>query len=306
MIWYGLLIAIVGLTWWDYRRNRRRLDAQKARRKAVWSGARMFTLYLGVLGLLLWFENNLVYHPQSDKEFWQPPPNLVKEDVQFQSKLDDRLHGWWCPQKEAKWTILFSHGNAGNLSGHAWIIPALRAQIVANVFIYDYPGYGKSSGKPSEKSCYSSADAAYEWLTNTKKIPADQIILMGQSIGSGMACELATEPHRAMVLHCPFTAICDLGQEIFPIFPVKWLMGHRYDNVSKLKNYTKPILIGHGDNDDIIPFHHGERLFAGIPSKEKVFYRIENGHHGEMTDGFLQTMKKFLDDLDKPETPANK
>ncbi len=298
MFWWIIVVLVVVLLLVEHRKRVRTVGPSQARRLMRRCVMRVILIYSIALGLLLMFENKLIYHPSSDREYWQPPPGLKYEDVHFHSSSGDTVHAWWCPQSEATWTILFSHGNAGNLSGHAWIIPALSKHVKANVLIYDYPGYGKSSGKPSEPGCCSAADAAYGWLVSTKKIPDQQIILMGQSLGGALACDLAVKyPHRAIVLLSPFTSIRDIGQELFPIFPVRWLVRHQYDNVSKLKDYHKPLFIGHGDRDEVIPFHHGERLFAVAGSPDKAFHRIPNGTHNSLDSGFFAAMKSFLDKL---------
>ena len=153
-------------------------------------------------------------------------------------------------------------------------------------------------GKPSETGCYASAEAAYTWLTETKKIPPEQIILMGQSLGCAMAAELAVKhQHRALVLLSPFTSIRDIGQEIIPIFPVRWLMSHHYDNRTKLQGYQKPLLIGHSSKDEVIPFHQGQDLFKAAGTKDKTFHKIEGAYHNALDPGFFKAMKAFLKKL---------
>jgi pimeloyl-ACP methyl ester carboxylesterase len=258
----------------------------------------MVAVYGAMLTMLLQLESKFIYMPASDREYWQPPAGLRYEDITLESQGGTRIHAWWCPQEGSTYTILFNHGNAGNLSGHAWIIPAMRAAFRADVLIYDYPGYGKSGGTPSEPGCYAAAEAAYVWLTKTRGAPPEKLVLMGQSLGAAMACEMAAKhPHRALVLLSPFTSVGDMAQQLFPIFPAKWLMVHRYDNMAKLKDYRQPILIGHARDDSIIPFRHGQRLCEACPSPEKVFHEIPNGDHNELDNGFFEVMAKFLQGL---------
>ena len=297
MLWLLLFLSLIVLRGYLYRQDVKRLGQNGARRRLRSSIIIMLTIYLGVLGLLLGFESKLVYHPYSASEYWEPP-RLTFEDLTLPSSTGDSIHAWWCPQKDTNYTILFSHGNAGNLSNHAWIIPSIREKTPCNVLIYDYPGFGKSSGKPGEASCYASADAAYLWLTESKKIPTDKIILMGQSLGCAMTCELSTtRQHRAMILLSPFTTIRDRGQELMPIFPVKWLMGHLYDNRSKVKVYQKPLLIGHSTTDEVIPLHHGQQLFDAAGTKEKTFHTIQGESHNAHPQSFFQAMKLWIDKL---------
>lgn len=121
---------------------------------------------------------------------------------------------------------------------------------------------------------------------------------MGQSLGCSMACELASHhPHRALVLLSPFTSVGDLAQEMFPIFPTRWLMSHRYDNLAKLNQYRQPILIGHATHDSIIPVRHGKRLFDACPSQDKVFHEITTGDHNDLDPGFFAALAQFVDKL---------
>ncbi|MBL8824432.1 MAG: alpha/beta hydrolase [Planctomycetia bacterium] len=298
MIWWIVFLILAVLRWYIYRQDIKRLGETQARRRVVQGIFILLTVYLGILALLLGFESKLVYHPLSPREYWLPPPGVNHQEVKLKSSTGDEIHAWWCEQANAKFTILFSHGNAGNLSNHAWIIPELRKAFPCNVLIYDYPGFGYSTGKPGEAACYASAEAAYTWLLQEKKVPATQLILMGQSLGCAMACELASHhDHQALVLLSPFTTIRDLGQELMPIFPVRWLMGHRYDNRSKLEKLNKPLLIGHGTADEVIPFHHGQKLFDASASKSKKFHTIKGGTHNEFSPDYFVAVKQFLDEL---------
>ena len=298
MVWILLFAVWLGWIVLRFWRERRGAGAATARRRLWWSLAILGAVYGAILTMLLQLENKFIYMPASDREYWQPPAGLRYEDVTFESRAGNRIHAWWCPQEGSTYTILFSHGNAGNLSGHAWIIPAMREAYQADVLIYDYPGYGKSGGTPSESGCYAAAEAAYDWLRKTKGVPAEKIILMGQSLGAAMACELATKhSHRGLVLLSPFTSVGDMAQQIFPIFPAKWLMVHRYDNLAKLKEYRQPILIGHARHDSIIPVSHGQRLFEACPSAVKVFHEIESGDHNDLDKAYFGAVAKFLQGL---------
>lgn len=304
MLLWLLLVLLVLSRWYLYRDQVRRLGQPVARQRLYSSTLIMITVYLGCLALLLGFENKLIYHPTPATQYWMPPQGLSPLDLQLHSDHGEAIHAWWCPDVKAHFTILFSHGNAGNLSNHAWIIPEMRSRFRCNVLIYDYPGFGKSTGSPSESGCYAAANAAYTWLRDVQHIPPDRIILMGQSLGCAMACELATKvEHRGLVLLSPFLSIRAIGQELFPIFPVTWLMHHRYDNKSKLQNYQKPLLIGHSTADEVIPYHHGQDLFAASASKEKTFFKILNESHNALPLPYFEAMNRFLDQCEKGATP---
>jgi pimeloyl-ACP methyl ester carboxylesterase len=298
MIWIGLLVGWGVLRAVIFRRDVVRQGKPYARRRLLGSTVIMLVLYGAVLTMLLQMENRFIYYPETDRQYWQPPPSLQFKDVQLRSPAGDGIHAWWCPQEGATYTILFSHGNAGNLSGHAWIIPALREKFRANVLIYDYPGYGKSTGTSGEGACYDAGAIAYEWLTKTQQVAPGQIILMGQSLGAAIACELAgRHPHKALVLLSPFTSVGDMAQQLFPIFPAKWFMVHRYDNLSKVKKYEQPLLIGHATNDTVIPFSHGQRLYDACPSPAKRFHEIKQGDHNDLDAAYFEAVGAFLKDL---------
>lgn len=298
MFWVIVLLLLIPLRLYIYRQDIKRIGLIQARRRVVQGIFILLTVYLGILALLLGFESKLVYHPLSPREHWLPPPGVDHQELKLKTATGDMIHAWWCEQPGAKVTILFSHGNAGNLSNHAWIIPELRKAFPCNVLIYDYPGFGYSTGKPGEAACYASAEAAYAWLVQEKKVPLTQLVFMGQSLGCAMACELASHhDHKALVLLSPFTTIRDLGQELMPIFPVRWLMGHRYDNRSKLQKIDNPLFIGHGTKDEVIPFHHGQKLFDASASKNKKFHAIQGGTHNELSPDYFQAVKQFLNGL---------
>lgn len=290
-----VILGYAAFRYYLYHNEVHRLGLPQARKRLRGSIFIMMTIYLALLGFLLTLERKLIYHPSSTSEYWSPPPGLKFEDVTLQSETGDIIHAWWCYDPNATITILFSHGNAGNLSGHSWIIPEIRRWLPCNVLIYDYPGFGKSTGSPNEKTCYAAAESAYRWLIDTRKIPVSQLYLMGQSLGCAMACELASKhDHRALILLSPFTTIRDIGQEIMAIFPVRWLMSHHYDNRSKLQKYTKPLLIAHGGSDEVIPFHHGKDLYDAAGSKSKTFLKLEKGTHNDVPDDFFRGMKEFV------------
>jgi pimeloyl-ACP methyl ester carboxylesterase len=301
MVWLLLIIGYVLFRFYLYRDEVRRLGVPLARRRLRGSIFIMMTIYFAMLGILLTLEKKLVYHPASAGEYWSPPPGLKFEDLTLKSSTGDSIHAWWCFDPKATFTILFSHGNAGNLSGHSWIISEMRRWFPCNVMVYDYPGFGKSTGTPSEEGCYAAGQAAYQWLMDKKKATSQTLYFMGQSLGCAMACELAnTQDHKALILLSPFTTIRDRGQEMMSIFPVRWLMTHLYDNRSKMEKYQKPLFIAHGTADEVIPFHHGKNLFDAAATKNKTFFTIDKGLHNDVPEGFFKALKEFITKVEAP------
>lgn len=258
--------------------------------------------YLGVIVMLLAFENKMIFIPTRASEDWLDPVSmgLKVEDVELTSADGTRLHAWWCPVPAAvngavPGAIFHCHGNAGNLSHRAGIIREWLGVLGLPVFIFDYPGYGRSAGKPGENACYAAADAAYDWLTQTRKIPPEQIVLYGDSLGGGVAVDLALrKPHRALILARPFTSIPDMAQLQFPWLPARWLVRNRFDNLEKIGRCDRPIFIAHGDCDRIVPFSHGERLFAKAP-EPKHFVRMHGCDHNDpLSPEFYAELRAFL------------
>jgi fermentation-respiration switch protein FrsA (DUF1100 family) len=245
--------------------------------------------------VLLLFENSLLYHPSRAAKEWWTQPNSVIQDIDFVDAGGTHIHAWWCPQKGADGAVLYCHGNAGNLSHRVEGIAEWKRRMKQSVLIFDYPGYGRSEGAPSEEGCYSAALAAYGWLTEQARISGDRVLIFGASLGGGVAMELAScVPHRALVLGCTFTSVPDLAQEIYPWLPARWLVRNRFDNLAKIRRHTKPVFIVHGDCDDVIPLAHGERLFAAA-NEPKEFFRIRGGGHFEgLGDACFAALTRFL------------
>jgi pimeloyl-ACP methyl ester carboxylesterase len=258
----------------------------------------LLVLYVGVLVLLLALENWFLFQGKTAAQEWNAPPPGVEETV-LTSADGTPIHTWftapagWKPEAGA---LLYSHGNAGNLSGRADMILFLQEQLGTAVLIYDYPGYGKSGGKPSEAGCYAAGDAAYAYLTEVKKVSGERIILYGGSLGGAMAIEMATHhPHRAVVLVATFTSFPDMAQFNFPWLPGRWLVRNQFLSINKIKTLHTPIFIAHGTADQIVPFKQGERLFASA-NEPKQFLKMDGVNHDEIQGAIVVSLKKFLEE----------
>ena len=245
-----------------------------------------------------WFEHTQVYHP--DRVFEASADELGRpfEDVQFKSSRGDNLHGWFFPAEtnspRREVVFLMCHGNAGNVS-HRLGTCATLLKTGANVFVFDYCGFGRSTGKPGEESSYCDAQAAYAWLVN-KGFRGEKIIALGESLGGGVASELALrEKLGGLVLQSTFTSIPDIGSELFPWLPVRWIGSIKYDTRSKLPRINVPVLVMHSRTDDLIRYGHGEKNFAAA-NEPKFFCELQGGHNDAVWDqpGFGEGIKKFL------------
>lgn len=252
--------------------------------------------YLGVVLVLWLLESRLVYYPVKASADWEPPPTPDVQDVELTSADGTRIHAWWLPAPGAKGAVLYCHGNAGNLSHRGSSIVGLREKLGESVLIFDYPGYGRSGGKPTEAGCYAAADAAYDWLVERQKVRPENIILYGGSLGGGVAVDLASrKPHRAVVLLNTFTSLPDVGSSIYPWLPVRWLMRNRFDNLGKIAKCTRPVFVVHAECDELVPFSHGERLFQACPGPKR-FLAVPGGDHNcNLPEDFYPALRAFLE-----------
>jgi fermentation-respiration switch protein FrsA (DUF1100 family) len=171
---------------------------------------------------------------------------------------------------------------------------AIAAQLQMSVLAFDYPGFGQSEGVASEAGCYAAADAAYDWLA--QQVPAQQIILVGQSLGGGVATEIASRrTHRALVLLKTFTSFPDVARAELPIFPfAQWLAHNHFDNLGKIKQCHGPVFIAHGDCDHLIPFSQAQQLFEAAPDPKRLLCLKGCGHHGDVMPIILPALADFL------------
>ncbi len=242
-------------------------------------------------------QGKMLYYPYRALEMTPGTVNMEYEDVEFGTKDGNGLHGWYVPSETSRAVVLFCHGNAGNIS-HRLDSIRMFNELDLDVFIFDYRGYGKSEGRPSEQGTYRDVEAAWEYLTVQKKIPADRIILFGRSLGGGVAAELALHNKPlAFIIESSFTSIPDVGKRYYPWLPVSLLSKYRYETIDKIGSITCPVLVIHSPDDDIIPFEHGKRLFESAnPPKE--FLEIVGDHNtGFLESGIVYSngIKTFLE-----------
>jgi len=238
---------------------------------------------LGFLGgcMLRQFEHSQVYYPQRQLE---ASPNELRrpfEDARFKSSDGVQLHGWFFPANtnspRAHLAFLICHGNAGNISHRLGLCGGLLGT-GASVFVFDYRGYGQSEGRPGEEGTYLDAQAAHAWLRQ-KGFRGEHIIAFGESLGGGVASELALrETLGGIVLQSTFTSIPDIGAELFPWLPVRWISTIKYDTQVKLPRINVPVLVMHSREDDLIRFHHAEQIFAAA-NEPKFLCELRGSHN---------------------------
>jgi pimeloyl-ACP methyl ester carboxylesterase len=253
--------------------------------------------------MLRYFEHSQVYHPQRQLDAHGSALGRAWEDVRFQTSDGLTLHGWFFPASNSpnsRLAVLLCHGNGGNISHRLDLYDALLRTGV-HVLTFDYRGYGGSDGRPSENGTYLDAAAALAWLRG-RGFGAANVIVMGESLGGGVASELASrEPLAGLALLSSFTSVPDLGAEFFPWLPVRWLANIRYDTRSRLPGLTMPVLIMHSRNDGIIGFHHAEKNFEAARNP-KMFAELTGTHNEPLRDPerFVSAMREFLEKILSP------
>ena len=243
-----------------------------------------------------YFVRKGIYSPT--KEIVSNPLNagLKYEDVFFNTNDGLKLNGWFVLAENPRGTLLFCHGNAGNISHRIEIIKVFN-KLNLNVFIFDYRGYGRSQGSPTEEGLYQDAQAAYEYLLGRKNLNKGSIVIYGKSIGANVAIDLASKvTAEALISESGFSSAYDMGKELFPYLPVKWIITIKYDALTKIKNITIPKLIIHSQDDEIVPFKLGKKLFEIAPSP-KEFYQMQGGHDEGINmamEGYSSKIDNFL------------
>lgn len=251
------------------------------------------------LGALLYiFQERLIFLPDMPGRALRAAPDdagLAYENVAIATADGERLHGWFVPaEDDAAPVLLHFHGNAGNIGDRLPMLELFH-DLGLNTLIVDYRGYGQSTGRPSEQGTYRDAKAAWRHLVEERGISPDRILLHGQSLGGAVAAWLATETHPAgLILDSTFTSVPDIAAEIYAWLPARRLARIDYDTLSRLPEIDAPVLVLHSRDDDIIGFHHGQRL-AEAAGVELVALR--GGHNEaffESHDRYRQALEDFV------------
>lgn len=257
-------------------------------------------LYGGVVAMVFFFQDRLIYLPPGTPLVGTPADHsMLYEDVWLDTEDGERLHGWFVhtgPERSSRGVVLFFHGNGCNVSDHLSSL-VLFHRLGLDTLIIDYRGYGQSSGRPDEQGTYRDAAAAWHELTRARGIPPGHIIVAGRSLGGAVAAWVAqTYQPGALVLEATFTSLPDAAAEIYPLLPVRVLARYRYNTLARMADITAPVLVIHSRDDRLVPFSHGQRLFAAA-NQPAEFLELQGGHNSAFTlseehyraglDGFL-------------------
>lgn len=237
-----------------------------------------------------------VFHPDPwDDRDWQQRSGIPLEDVWFSSADGTKLFGWYVEAFADRPVILWCHGNAGNVINRLDNLARLFRSAFS-VFVFDYRGYGRSQGRPSEEGLYLDAIGAYDYLTRTRMIRPERLILFGRSLGAAVAGDLAAQnPAAGLVLESSFPSIEAVAKVHYGGLPLHWLLGAEFRLIDRLPSLSLPKLIIHGDRDDIIPLALGRQVFDGsLPPKS--FYVIPGaGHNNTYVVGGSAYFSRFAE-----------
>lgn len=262
----------------------------------LWSLIVVLAAAFGLFALFLFFgQHSLIYYPQLPTRNIVATPDdigLDYEEITIITEDRLRLNGWYLPARQARAVLLFFHGNAGNISHR---LDSLRIfhGLGLSILIFDYRGYGKSEGSISEMGSYRDAEAAWRYLRYERHIAAEDIILFGRSMGGAIAAYLASRQRpKGLIVESTFTSVPELAADLYPYLPAKLLSRVQYDTRAYLDSVVCPLLIVHSTSDDIIPFNHGEALFAA--ARDPKYLLSIRGSHNE---GFLDSGQQYIDGL---------
>lgn len=251
-----------------------------------------------IYAYIKYMEARGIFYPEKQVRFTPKNINAGFDDVYLTTEDNITLNGWFIPYNEAKYTLIFLHGNAGNIGNRLDKINLLR-ETKCNIFIIDYRGYGHSKGAPCEIGFYYDARAAYKYLLIEHGISPDQIILYGESLGAAVATDLAAKSEvKAVILEGAFSCAKDMAKIIFPFLP-GFIFQNKFDSLKKIASVKAAKLFIHADNDEIVPINLGKKLFNSAP-EPKVFTELSGSHNEAFLsskDKYITAIKSFINNM---------
>lgn len=265
--------------------------------KSILVALLLFALLYAALVAFLWFrQESMLYLPGIPGRQLVATPDAIGlryEALRIPTSDGEELDAWFVPAREERAVLLFFHGNAGNISHR---LDSLRIfhGLGLSVLIFDYRGYGRSTGRPSEPGTHEDARAAWRHVVDERGVPAERLLLFGRSLGGAVAARLAAEQlPRGLILESTFRSVPDLAAELYPFLPVRLLARIEYPVEATLPSVNAPVLVIHSREDEIIPFRHGEALYAAA-RQPKQLLELRGGHN----DAFLLSERRYVEGLD--------
>ncbi|TAJ25863.1 MAG: alpha/beta hydrolase [Nitrospirae bacterium] len=235
--------------------------------------------------------------PWIDRD-WARVSGIPLEEVWFQAEDGPRLFGWYVEARGTGAVLLWCHGNAGNIIHRLENLVELY-RLGLSVFIFDYRGYGRSNGTPSEEGLYADALAAYTYVTETRRMAPQRLVLFGRSLGAAVAVELASrQPAAGLILESPFPSVAAVVRHYYGGLPLHWFLGARFNLADRLKQISIPVLVVHGDRDEVIPIELGRQVFEAA-QEPKSFYPVPGAGHNDLYlvggRAYFQRLKQFVE-----------
>lgn len=257
-------------------------------------------IYACICLFMFFNQRSFIYFPSKDR------PNPVEaglpgvEVIAINPEgMDKAIQGWYqAPSDPSKPVIIYFHGNAGGIDIRAYRIKHYIQQGYG-VMMAEYRGYSGNPGKPTEKGLFADALAYYDWVTHNGNIPENQVVLYGESLGTGVAVWLASQkPNiKGLVLEAPFTSLADLIRWKFFFIPVDVLLSDRYTSLKRITDVTAPVLVIHGEKDKVVPAKYGKRIHAAANNPKTITLIAEGGHDDLYDFGAAQAILQFLGGL---------
>ena len=242
-------------------------------------------------------ERSLIYQPSDWPVDFVLPKNAPLEEAWFTAQDGTKIHGIFADHPNPRGVALVCHGNAGNVADRLGSLAILNQSHQLSVLMFDYRGYGKSEGKPDEQGLYMDARAARRWLAERTGCRESDIIVMGRSLGGAVAVDLAAKDGaKALVLASTFTSMPEVAKQHARLLPTGLMMTQRLDSVSKIRNYSGPLLQSHGRDDRLISIEIGRQLHSAAPGKKR-FIEVEGGHNAPQSPEYRQALDELLDSV---------
>jgi fermentation-respiration switch protein FrsA (DUF1100 family) len=249
--------------------------------------------------LLAGCENSIIYHPEKYPNGLWDTSNmpLPVQDVWFEAEDGVKLHGWYIPSDEAVASLLFFHGNAGNITNRLENIFLLH-HLKLNVFIFDYRGFGRSEGDPNEEGIQLDSQAAYDTLLTQPGVSVPSLFIFGRSLGGAFASYTATKnPAAGLILESTFTNADEMADKMFPILPVGWFISSELNTQRHVAHLNMPKLFIHGTRDTLIPFTMGRELYKAAAQPKEFYSIVGAGHNNTYRVGgkeYFDTIQAFI------------
>ena len=252
--------------------------------------------YFIIILFVYFYQRNLLYHP-SENNYLNDKITFNYEEIFIETDKKIKLKSWFIKKDLDKFkTILIFHGNAGNLFNRVYKLNELN-KLDVNILLISWRGFSGNKGKPTEKNLYRDADESVKWLNNQGVI-SKNIILYGESLGTGVATELGTSnAFGGIILESPFTSIANAAKIYYPYLPVSIILKDRYDSIGKIKNINTPIFIMHGKMDNIVPQQMGLELFEKANKPKYSYFPEDDDHMMNYNKQLLNKIKLFINEI---------